>query len=257
VEEKVMKEKPGGLTAGETPPTNAEARLAVNLALASRMLSRDGHDDLNQGQVSARLPGSARFLIKNALCGFNEARPGDMVFASVDPDQPAAPLAPPELPLHQAIYAARPDVNAVVHSHAPYTLVFGATDWDVRPISHDGACFQGRLPRFTATTNTVLDIDTGRAVARALGDCPAALLRNHGSVVVGKSLREAAVLAQVLERACRIQIIAEGTGAAYHVSAAEDVHRKVDYIYSDTAVKAYWDYCVRLVKQLWSEAGTW
>jgi L-fuculose-phosphate aldolase len=245
------------MTAEQPALTNAEARLTVNLALASRMLSRDGHDDLNQGQVSARLPGSDRFLIKSALCGFNEARPADMVFAAVDAEQRPAPLAPPELPLHQAIYAARPDVNAIVHSHAPYTLIFGATDWDLRPISHDGACFQGRLPRFTATSNTVLDIATGRAVALALGDCPAVLLRNHGSVVVGKSLREAAVLAQVLERACRLQVIAESTGAAYHVSSAEDVQSKVDYVYSDLAVKSYWDYCVRLVKQTWSEAGTW
>ncbi len=237
--------------------TAAEARLAVNLALASRMLSKDGHDDLNQGQASARLPGQERFLIKGALCGFNEAAPADMVWAWVDAGKPAAPLAPPELPLHQAIYAARPDVNAVVHSHAPHTLVFGATDWDVRPISHDGACFAGRVPRFTATSHTVLDLPTARGVAAALGDCPAVFLRNHGSVVVGKSLREAVVLAVVLERACRLQLLAQASGAAYHVSTDEDVARKRQYVYSDTAVKSYWDHGVRLVKQTWKEAESW
>jgi L-fuculose-phosphate aldolase len=237
--------------------TGAEARLAVNLALASRMLSRDGHDDLNQGQASARLPGAERFLIKGALVGFNEARPGDMVWAWIDPARPVAPLAPPELPLHQAIYAARPDVNAIVHSHAPHTLVFGATDWDVRPVSHDGACFAGRVPRFTATSHTVLDMEIARAVALALGSNPAVFLRNHGSVVVGRSLREAAVLAQVLERACRLQLLAEASGAAYAVSTDDDVSRKRDYIYSDTAVKSYWDYCVRLVKQTWKEVESW
>jgi L-fuculose-phosphate aldolase len=237
--------------------TAAEAKLAVNLALASRLLSKDGHDDLNQGQASARLPGQGRFLIKGALCGFNEARPGDMVWAAVDAGQPAAPLAPPELPLHQAVYAARPDVNAIIHSHAPYTLVFGATDWEVRPLSHDGACFAGRVPRFTATSHTVLDLAIGRAVAEALGDNPAVFLRNHGSVVVGKSLREAAVLALVLERACRLQLLAQGAGAAYHVSTEDDVEKKRAYIYSDAAVKSYWDYGVRLVKQTWKEAETW
>jgi L-fuculose-phosphate aldolase len=237
--------------------TNAEAKLAVNLALASRMLSRDGHDDLNQGQVSARLPGQDRFLIKSALCGFNEARPDDMVFASIDPSQAPARLAPPELPLHQAIYAARPDVNAIIHSHAPYTLVFGATDWDVRPISHDGSFFAGRVPRFTATSNTVLGIQTGKDIAVVLGGNPAVFLRNHGSVVVGRSLREAAVLAQVLERACRLQILAESTRTSYHVSGEADVRQKCAYIYSDTAVKSYWDYCVRLVKQLWKETESW
>jgi L-fuculose-phosphate aldolase len=243
--------------AGPRAWTNAEAKLAVNLALASRMLSRDGHDDLNQGQVSARLPGQDRFLIKGALRGFNEAQPADMLVAAVDPGPPIDPLAPPELPLHQAIYAARRDVHAIVHSHAPYTLVFGATDWDIRPISHDGACFAGRVPRFTATSHTVLDIQTGRSIARTLGDRSAVFLRNHGGVVVGRSLREAAVLAQVLERACRIQLLAEGAGAAYHASSPEDVAKKQGYIYSDAAIKSYWDYCVRVVKQLWPEAGTW
>jgi L-fuculose-phosphate aldolase len=245
--------------AGQAKPmrTKAESKLAVNLALASRMLSSGGHDDLNQGQVSARLPGSDTFLIKSAMRGFNEAVPEDMIRESVDASTRPGPMAPPELPLHQAIYEARPDVNAIVHSHSPYALIFGATDWELRPISHDGACFEGRVPRFAGTSHTVLDIETGRAIARALGDAPASFLRNHGSVVAGRSIREAAVLAQILERACRLQIIAESTGAAYHTSSADDVKNKQDYIYSDVSVKSYWDYCVRLVRHTWKEAAGW
>jgi L-fuculose-phosphate aldolase len=180
-----------------------------------------------------------------------------MILASVDPADEVSPLAPPELPLHQAIYEARPDVNAIVHSHAPYTLVFGATDWTVRPISHDGAYFENRMPRFTETSNTVLDIETGRSIARVLEDAPGIFLRNHGSVVVGKSIREAAVLAQVLERACRIQILAESTGTPYQVSNSTDVKAKQDYVYSTLSLKSYWEYCVRLVKQTAKETQEW
>jgi L-fuculose-phosphate aldolase len=237
--------------------TKAESRVAINLAFASRMLSNTGHDDFNQGQVSARMPGSDRFLIKGALVGFNEATPQDMIYAFVDPSRVISPLAPPELPLHQAIYEARADVNAIVHSHAPYSLIFGATDFEVRPISHDGACFESRVPRFTETSNTVLDMATGRAIACALGDAPAIFLRNHGSVILGKSIREAAVLAQVLERACRIQVIAESAGATYHTSSPRDVKEKQAFIYSSNSIKSYWDYSVRLVKQTWNEAAAW
>jgi L-fuculose-phosphate aldolase len=180
-----------------------------------------------------------------------------MILASVDPAEEVSPLAPPELPLHQAIYEARSDVNAIVHSHALHTLVFGATDWNLRPISHDGACFEGRIPRFTETSNTVLDIKTGRSIAAVLEDAPAIFLRNHGSVVVGKSIREAAVLAQVLERACRIQILAEGAGAPYHVSNPTDVKAKQDYVYSTLSLKSYWEYCVRLVKLTAKETQEW
>lgn len=237
--------------------SKAERRLATALALASRILSRGGHDDLNQGQVSARLPGANRFLVKTALTGFDEATPQDMIVAAVNPECSPGPSAPPELPLHQAIYAARDDVAAIVHSHAPYSLIFGATDWELRPLSHDGAYFAGRVPRFTATSNTVLDIDTGRAIADVLGDAAGAFLRNHGAVVVGPTIREATVAAQLLERAAHLQIVAEGAGAAYTSASAEDVEAKRRFVYSATAIKAYWDHAVRGVRAADARVAQW
>lgn len=239
-------------TGGGVPP-----RLATQIALGARMLSLDGHDDFNQGQISARMPGAETFYIKNALCGFDEASPDQIVAASVHAEDPVDPLAPPELPLHQAIYRARPDVNGIVHSHAPHTLVFGATDLPLRPVSHDGAYFTDRLGLFTDTSNTVLDQATGEAIAKALGDGEAVLLRNHGGVIVGKSVRHAAVFAQVLERACRLQLLAEQSGQPYAWSTDVDVRGKRDFIYADLSVRSYWDYAVRRATRVWPEAAGW
>ena len=233
------------------------ARIAEQIALGARMLSLDGHDDFNQGQISARMPGSTTFYIKNALVGFDEARPDQVVAASTDPAAPVDPLAPPELPLHQAIYRARPDVNGIVHSHAPHTLVFGTTDLTLRPVSHDGAHFAGALSLFTRTSNTVLDQETGDAIARALGDGEGVLLRNHGGVVIGRSVRHAAVFAQVLERACRLQLLAEQTGVPYTWSTDADVALKRDFIYADLSVRSYWDYAVRRVRRAWPDTTAW
>ncbi|MFF5612263.1 class II aldolase/adducin family protein [Streptomyces albidoflavus] len=233
------------------------ARLAGQIAIGARMLSLDGHDDFNQGQISARMPGSSTFFIKNALCGFDEASPDQVVAASVDPAAATHPLAPPELPLHQAIYRARPDVNGIVHSHAPHTLVFGAADLELRPVSHDGAHFAGRLGLFTRTSNTVLDQETGEAIAETLGDGEGVLLRNHGGVVVGKSVRHAAVFAQVLERACRLQLLAEQSGVPYTWATDDDIRLKRDFIYADLSVRSYWDYAVRRVGRVWPEAVPW
>ncbi|MFJ2779765.1 MULTISPECIES: class II aldolase/adducin family protein [unclassified Kitasatospora] len=244
-------------TAGPPAPTPALLRLRGHLAIGARSLSLGGHDDFNQGQVSARLPGGGSFQIKGALTGFDECRPEDIVPAEVDPDAPPHRLAPPELPLHQAVYAARPDINAIVHSHAPYTLVFGATDLALRPVSHDGACFEDRLSRFTVTSNTILSIATGRAVAAALGPDPALLLRNHGGLVVGKSLKHAIVLAHLLERACRLQLLAESAPGGYHSSSATDVEAKREFIYGDLAVRSYWEHSVRAVVRAWPEAAGW
>jgi L-fuculose-phosphate aldolase len=239
---------------GSAPATR---RLGIQLAQGARMLSLDGHDDFNQGQISARLPGSDTFIIKNALVGFDESTPDTVVEASTDPNVAPSPLAPPELPLHQAIYRARPDVNGIVHSHAPHTLVFGTTDMDLRPLSHDGACFAGSAGMFTTTSNTVLDIETGEQIADALGVGNVVFLRNHGGVVVGKSVRHAAIFAQVLERACRLQLLAEGAGVRYAWSSELDVKLKQDFIYADLSVRSYWDYAVRRVARQWPDAGHW
>jgi L-fuculose-phosphate aldolase len=235
----------------------AEQRLAGLLAIAARSLSQGGHDDFNQGQVSARLPGSDRFLIKNALAGFDQCTPDSVVLASVNPEDTPHRYAPPELVLHQAVYLARPDVNSIVHSHAPQTLVFGATDLQLRAVSHDGAFFQGRLPRFTQTSQTILDLVVATAVASALGDAPAALLRNHGGVIVGKSIRHACVFAHVLERACMLQLVAEQARGGYHCSDDADIEAKREFNFADLSVKSYWDHCVDRVVASEPAAAGW
>jgi len=228
-----------------TTLTPAEVRLVEQICVAARALSGSGHDDFNQGQVSARMPGSSTFFIKNATTGFSECTPDDVLVASVDPHAPLHPLLPPEVVLHQAVYAARPDVNGVVHSHAPHTLVFGATDLALRAISHDGAFFENRVPRFTLTSTTILDLPVATAVAEALGDAPAAFLRNHGGVVVGKSVRHATVAAQLLERACQLQLLAESLPHGYHSSSPEDVEAKREFNFADLSIRSYWDYLAR------------
>lgn len=228
----------------------AEESLIGRLAYASRILSLEGHDDFNQGQISARIPRHDSFFIKKAITGFNEAKPKDMVRAHVDASIPYAPTHPPELPLHQAVYEVRDDVNAIIHSHAPYSLIFGATSLDLKPISHDGAFFQNNIGRFDKTSQTILSIDVGRSVAEALKELPALFLQNHGALIVGKSLREATILAIILEKACKLQLIAESAGSPYSISNSQDVTKKKEYIYDDTAIKTYWDYSVRRIQQL-------
>ena len=228
----------------------AEEGLLTRLAYASRILSYNDHDDFNQGQVSSRIPNSPHFFIKEALVGFNEAKPVNMIKEFVDASIKPSPAAPPELSLHQAIYEARPDINAIVHSHAPYSLVFGSLNKELDPISHDGACFVDEIARFTFTSQTILNIDVARLVASSLGNKKAVFLQNHGLLVAGKSLREAIVFSLVLERACKLQVIALSTGLPYAVSNSADIEGKKNYIFEATAVKSYWDYWCRRIQQL-------
>jgi L-fuculose-phosphate aldolase len=231
--------------------------LAREAAIASRALSLGGHDDFNQGQISCRRLGAHNFFIKAALTGFDEATPRDFVVASVDPEQPRHRMAPPELPLHQAVYLARPDVSCVIHSHAPAGLVFGALDEVLLPLTHEGALLQGEVRRFTLTSNTVLDVSVGREIAACLGSGVAVLLVNHGSVVVGKSVRHTAVFALMLERACQLQLDALATGRTFATSSHDDVVAKRSFIFADLSVRAYWEHTRRRVSRICPETADW
>ncbi|WP_208297641.1 class II aldolase/adducin family protein [Actinophytocola oryzae] len=231
--------------------------MTIQAALGARMLSAGGHDDFNQGQVSCRRPGSADFVIKGALVGFDEATPQDFVPGQVDPLAPPHRLAPPEIPLHQAAYEARPDVNCVVHSHSPAALVFGALREALVPLSHEGALLHGETHHFTLTSNTVLDIGVARAIATTLSSGIGVFLVNHGSLVVGKSVRQAVVFALMLERACRLQLDALATGREFSTSTMVDVEAKREFVFADLSIRAYWEHARRRVLRTTPEAGEW
>jgi L-fuculose-phosphate aldolase len=241
----------------EIPRPTATDQLAVQAAIGSRALSLGGHDDFNQGQISWRRPGSEKFWIKAALTGFDEATPSTFVEAAIDTNAARDRMAPPELPLHQAVYEARQDVACIVHSHAPAGLVFGALDDELAPLTHEGAWLKQQVGRFDLTSNTVLDIAVGRAIARCLGDGMAVFLVNHGSVVVGKSVRHAVVFALMLERACRLQLDALATGRKFAVSSPADVDAKREFIFADLSIRSYWEHTMRRVLRNTPEAAEW
>lgn len=242
--------EPAALASG---PTLMRRQLAV----ACRVLSLNGHDDFNQGQVSARAKGAAEFHIKNAVRGFDDAGPEDMVLCPVRADMRVPRDAPPETPLHQAIYAVRPDVGAVIHSHAEHATVFGATDLELEPISHEGSYFKDRIARFDETSHTILEHEVAGAVARALGKHCALLLCNHGLVVVGPTLRQAVVMACMLERACRLQLLAQSIRRDYRVTRDDEVQKKREYIYSDVAFRNYWNHAAQAAARSFPELRAW
>ncbi|WP_048697352.1 class II aldolase/adducin family protein [Erwinia piriflorinigrans] len=242
---------------GASASLSGQALQRKQLALASRILSLNGHDDFNQGQVSSRLKGSDSLIIKRAMSGFMCAEPTDMIACAVDPDCRAPAEAPPELPLHQAIYLARPDVGAIVHTHPEHALVFGATEYEIEAISHEGSFFSSTIPRFTESSQTILNYEMGIQVAKCLGKSSALFLCNHGIVLAAKTIRQATVLAVMLERACRIQLLAKCSTDHYRTSWHYELSDKKAYIYSDVAMKSYWDTSVANLYHQFPEIKEW
>jgi HCOMODA/2-hydroxy-3-carboxy-muconic semialdehyde decarboxylase len=96
--------------------------------------------------------------------------------------------------IHGEIYKARPDVRAIVHTHAPPIIPFGVSTVPLRPVYHRAAFVSEGVPIFEIrdaagmTDMLIRDGALGRALAQTLGPRSAALMRGHGAVVVGPSV---------------------------------------------------------------------
>ncbi len=117
-----------------------------------------------------------------------------------------------EVFIHSEVLRARPDVHCVIHTHPEHAVAFSSLGKELQPMSNDGTMFSSGVPIFSETTDLIVDQARGKAVARTLGDKGALILRNHGIVTAGATIEHAVFLAIKLEKACRIQMLAEQAG---------------------------------------------
>ena len=114
--------------------------------------------------------------------------------------------------IHGEIYRARPDVMCVVHNHSPSVVPFSVTGVPMRALYHMAAFIGDGLPNFEirdvqkGTNLLVTTPKLGKALAGTLGAKPAALMRGHGSVVVGENLPRAVGRSVYLEVSARMQM---------------------------------------------------
>ena len=224
------------------------AALKRDLAFACRILQAQGQGDNIFGHVSARLPGSAdRFWMKPARLGLEEITPDDLLL--VDLDGHVLEGRHPrheEYPIHAELFRARPDVQAVVHTHPRYSIAFAARGAPLRPVSHEGSLFwPPGVPVFDAFTDLVRTRAQGEMVAAALGSGRALFLRNHGIVAADASVPEVTWAAIALERACELQLLAQPSADTPILHTPEAEARQKQAIYHAERARAVFDYYVR------------
>jgi len=197
----------------------SEAAAIQELALASRILANEGVLDA-YGHVSVRHPTDPnRYLMARSLPPAL-ITPADILEFHLDSKtvKPTEQRLFTERFIHGAIYQARPDVKAIVHSHSPTVIPFGVSDVPLRPVFHLGAFLYGGVPVFEIGDFTkdgemlVRNAALGEALARTLGDKIVVLMRGHGNVVVGPTLRHAVFRAIYTEVNARLQTVAIGLG---------------------------------------------
>jgi L-fuculose-phosphate aldolase len=143
------------------------------------------------------------------------------------------------------VLRARPDCQAVIHTHAAYAVVFSSLGKPLQAVSNDGAFFANGLPVFDETTELIINQARGKAVARTLGKHGALLLRNHGIVTAATTMEEAVWLALKLNQACEVQLMAEWAGGPKLVGDPQQAKVKGAYAARPDIFTGVFNYVLR------------
>jgi L-fuculose-phosphate aldolase len=224
--------------------------LREQVAWACRILALEGYADLTLGHVSGRPEGDDIVQIKRKGVALDEVDADDVIELDLTHDEVRlTPEMHLEAVLHTEVYKARPDVGAVVHGHPPFVTAFAATGATLEMLTHDSVLFSEGLAVFEETPEMITDAAEGKAVAQALGDKRAVILRNHGVLVVGKTVPWAVLTALTLERAIRLQSIARTLGTLRPI-APQRAREMVADKYQDRFVDEYWGAWTRRLERL-------
>jgi ribulose-5-phosphate 4-epimerase/fuculose-1-phosphate aldolase len=230
---------------GSTGMTVHETRLpAGDIVTGCRVLGSADHGDPVWGHVSRRDPGGRGAWLKAGGRGFDEVSEEDIILIDSEGRRLAGSLpAPFEYPLHTEILRARGDVDSVVHCHPPCAIALAASGQPLHAFSNSAGMFAAGVPRFEDAVGLINTAELGAAVAGCLGGSRALFLVGHGIVTVGSSVATAVMNAVLLERACRLQILATAAGGV--AAAMRQPGRRYAHAESDAYLLRSWDYLVR------------
>lgn len=203
---------------------NAVQELKEKIALGCRILAKLELSDY-LGHVSARIPGTDYALIKGkglVLGNLLNMTADGVVKVDLEGNRLEGETVPPdEVVLHTEILKARPDVNAVVHTHQPFTTLFGDQGKRILPMQGVMAAICRREIPIFESSRKIVTHEQGAGVARTLGDHSAVHLRNHGIVTVGTSVEEAVVHAIWLEHQAKMTLYGSILGTPRGMSQEE------------------------------------
>ena len=201
-----------------------EWELRQRLAAAHRLVAHHSVVDMTYNHISARLPEEPRhFLVKADNLFMEQVTASNLVKYDIDGNQvmkSAWKASPAAYNVHAALLSARPDINAVVHTHSPANLAISAQRCGLMPITQQAMRFYNRVASYPNAAD-----DTTREgadhMAAALGDKWAMILENHGAVICGLNVAEAYIYHHFFELACRAQVGALSGGVDLIVPSHE------------------------------------
>jgi ribulose-5-phosphate 4-epimerase/fuculose-1-phosphate aldolase len=205
-----------------------EWQTRVDLAAIYRLAAHYQWDDLVFTHVSARVPGpEPHFLINPYGLMFEEITASSLVKVDLTGrlvmESPDA-INPAGFTIHSAVHAAREDARCVIHLHTDYGMAVSAQANGLLPISQP-ALFSLVSLAYHDYEGLALNEEEKPRLTADLGHHSCLILRNHGLLTVGETAAEAFLSMFMLERACKIQILAQSGGAPLRLVAEEILAR--------------------------------
>jgi ribulose-5-phosphate 4-epimerase/fuculose-1-phosphate aldolase len=226
--------------------------LQRELVTANHILAREGVTDA-LGHISVRHPDRPdRFFLSCSrspeLVKLDDIMEYDLECNPID--QRGRPMYF-ERPIHGAVYQARPDVISVVHNHAYEVIPFGLTKRPLKPCVHPAAGIGAHVPVWDSRTSfgdtnlLITDMDKGKDLARGMGESNSVLMRGHGCVVVGASIKQAVLNAIYfkINASLVLQCLQIGDEITYLSDGEIELTKKI--VYADNSVTRMWDYWSR------------
>jgi ribulose-5-phosphate 4-epimerase/fuculose-1-phosphate aldolase len=192
-------------------PSNAEQKVRIHLAACYRLCALNQWDDLIYTHISAAIPGEPEYYLINPFgMQFDEITASSLLKVNLQgellPGQ-SGMVNPTGFAIHGAIHRARPDAQCVMHLHNTAGIAVSAQRDGLLPLSQHAMRFMGHLGYHDYEGLALTESEGARLVAH-LGSHPAMLLRNHGTLTVGRTIAEAYVVMATLIKACEIQVAA-------------------------------------------------
>ena len=154
--------------------------------------------------------------------------------------------------IHGCLYKSRPDVMAVCHNHAHELLPMAVTKTVLRPALHSAAVIGHQVPvwdirdQFGDTNMLVTSNEMGNSLAAAVGKGKAALMRGHGSVILGKNVQDAVFTAYYLRLNAEVLIKAMAMGGTVTYLSAGEVDQSGElHSHALAQGRAWEDWCAQ------------
>jgi ribulose-5-phosphate 4-epimerase/fuculose-1-phosphate aldolase len=190
-------------------PDAASLELRERLALALRILHREGYNDHVLGHVTMRQPRSDYVWTNGWGIDWEVIQPEDMVLIDWDMNVVHGRLNPnTALAFHLRIYERRPDVQCIVHNHPIWGTPFSSLGRPLRMLEQTSCIFFEDHALHLEYGGIAFNTGEDAAIAASLGEKRVAILRNHGVIIAGASLEEVVTNAFYLERTCRLNCLA-------------------------------------------------